>query len=113
MRIAGKLLAACVRGNTMVARVGGDEFALLLPGRCTHDAARIDPSAIAQRLCDRLAQRPLTVRGHPGCSEQVTLSIGVAAWRPDEGPGSWYGRADAALYAAKRCGRNRVFIEVA
>jgi len=113
LRIVGKLLAACVRGGTMVSRVGGDEFALLLPGRRMHDTARIDPSRIAQRLCDRLAQRRLAVRGHPGCSEQVTVSIGVAGWRPDEDPGSWYARADAALYAAKRSGRNRVVIEAA
>ena len=41
----------------------------------------------------------------------VTMSVGVAAFRPGEHPGDLIARADAALYGAKRLGRNRVCVE--
>jgi diguanylate cyclase (GGDEF)-like protein len=50
------------------------------------------------------------VRGHPEASERITLSIGVAGWHAGESGAEWYARADAALYEAKRRGRNRVSI---
>jgi diguanylate cyclase (GGDEF)-like protein len=110
LRITGEVLKAAVRRDTLVARLGGDEFALLLPGAIAHYLVRIETVAIARRLCARLAQRPLTVRGHPERRERITLSIGLAGWRPGESPADWYARADAALYAAKRGGRNQVAV---
>ena len=105
LRIVGEVFLANVRRDGLVARVGGDEFGLLLPGASPHYAA-----AIAIRLGERLASRPLVVRGHPEVSERITLSIGVAAWRAGESSTGWYARADAALYEAKRSGRNRISI---
>ncbi len=110
LRITGEVLKAAVRRDTVVARLGGDEFALLLPGSTAASPITIETRAIAARLCARVAQRPLTVRGQPGRRERITLSIGLAGWRPDERPADWYARADAALYAAKRDGRNRVVV---
>jgi diguanylate cyclase len=106
--ITGEVLKAAVRRDTVVARLGGDEFALLLPGPTADYPVKIETAAIARRLCARIAQRPLTVRGHPERRERITLSIGLAGWRPGESPVDWYSRADAALYAAKRGGRNQV-----
>jgi diguanylate cyclase len=106
LRIVGEILLAQVRRDSVVARVGGDEFGLLLPGAGSHYAA-----SIATRLCDLLANRPLVVRGFPELSERVTLSIGVAAWHADESSAEWYARADAALYEAKRRGRSRVALD--
>jgi diguanylate cyclase len=105
LRIVGEVLLANVRRDSVVARVGGDEFGLLLPGASPHYTA-----GIAIRLCELLASRPLVVRGLREAVERITLSIGVAAWQAGDGSAGWYARADAALYRAKRSGRNRVSI---
>ena len=105
LRIVGEVLLANLRRDSLVARVGGDEFGLLLPRASPHYTA-----GIATRLCERLASRPLVVRGLPEVSERVTLSIGVAGWHAGDSSAEWYARADAALYEAKRRGRNRVSI---
>jgi diguanylate cyclase len=105
LRIVGEILLAHVRRDSLVARVGGDEFGLLLPGASPHYTA-----AIAKRLCELLASRPLVVRGFPEVSERITLSIGVARWHAGESSAEWYARADAALYEAKRRGRNGISI---
>lgn len=105
LRIAGEVLLANVRRDGVVARVGGDEFGLLLPGTCAAYTA-----AIANRLCQLLASRPLVVRGSAKVIERITLSIGVAAWHAGESSAGWLARADAALYQAKRHGRNGISI---
>jgi diguanylate cyclase len=92
LRIVGEVLLANVGRDSLAARVGGDT------------------AAIATRLCELLASRPLVVRGHPDAIERITLSIGVAGWHAGESSAEWYARADAALYEAKRRGRNRVSI---
>jgi diguanylate cyclase len=105
LRIVGEILLAQVRRDSLVARVGGDEFGLLLPG------ASLDyTAAIAARLCQVLAARPLVVRGLPDVGERITLSIGAAGWHAGENSAEWYARADAALYEAKRAGRNCISI---
>jgi diguanylate cyclase len=105
LRIVGEVLLANVRRDSLVARLGGDEFGLLLPGASPHYTA-----GIAIRLGELLASRPLVVRGHPEVIERITLSMGVAGGHPGESRAKWYARADAALYQAKRRGRNRVSI---
>jgi diguanylate cyclase len=105
LRIVGEVLRANVRRESLIARVGGDEFGLLLSAASPDYAA-----GIAKRLCQLLASRPLAVRGHPEVIERITLSIGVAGWRAGESSTRWYARADAALYEAKRSGRNRISI---
>jgi diguanylate cyclase len=105
LRIVGEVLLANIRRDSLVARVGGDEFGLLLPQASPHYTARI-----ATRLCQLLASRPLLVRGHPEVIERITLSIGVAAWHAGESSARWFARADAALYEAKRRGRNCISI---
>jgi PleD family two-component response regulator len=52
------------------------------------------------------------VRGQPEIIERFTLSIGVAASHAGESSGRWFARADAALYQAKRGGRNRVVFDI-
>ncbi len=79
-------------------RVGGEEFVVLLPGAVAADAA-----ALAERIRVAVSQEP--IEGVP-----VTISIGVAASEPGE-PFDYdalFAVADAALYKAKREGRNRV-----
>lgn len=88
-----------LRKHDFVSRYGGEEFAAVL----------IDTTlAQAEMLCRRLLDnvRALTVR-HGGHEIRITLSLGVAALGPGESSASWLARADAALYKAKRSGRNR------
>lgn len=106
LRVVGELLLANVRRDSVVARVGGDEFGLLLPRARLHYAA-----GIAARLRGLVASRPLAGRGHPEVVERITLSIGVAGRQAGESGAEWYARADAALYRAKRRGRNGIGID--
>jgi diguanylate cyclase len=105
LRIVGEVLLAHVRRDRLVARVGWDKFGVLLPRASPHCTA-----AIATRLCELLATRPLVVRGCPEVVERITLSSGVAVWHAGESSAEWYARADAALYQAKRRGRSRVSV---
>jgi diguanylate cyclase len=107
LRIVGEILLANVRRDSLVARLGGDEFGLLLPGAGSPYAA-----AVAIRLCQALASRPVILRGHPEVSERITLSIGMAGWQAGDSSAGWYARADAALYRAKRSGRNWVALDI-
>lgn len=103
LRDIGALLQQTVRGGDIVARTGGEEFTILLP-----DAGSAGAFQLASRLCERIRARPFVVGGR---QIAVTVSVGVAA-----ALGSVVGRqghdlklrADQALYAAKRMGRDRV-----
>ena len=80
-----------------LARWGGEEFAVLLP-QTDLEAAHL----VAGRICRSLAQN---VFERVGC---VTASFGVAMYQTGESASALLGRADDALYRAKRNGRNRV-----
>ena len=94
--IARRMLEA-VRGTDIVARWGGEEFVIML-GDCGLGEAM----AIAEKIRTQVANTPFR---HVGT---VTVSIGAAELRADEGLEPWLARADAALYEAKRSGRNAV-----
>ncbi|AOX99713.1 GGDEF domain-containing protein [Jeongeupia sp. USM3] len=95
-------LQALSRQSDLVARIGGEEFAILMPE--TTLAAATDA---ATRYCEAIAA--LSVR-HGGSTLGITASFGVAAMRHDADPSAaaTFAQADAALYRAKHCGRNRV-----
>ncbi len=98
-RFADMLRVEC-RQSDIVGRLGGEEFALLLP-ETGLDAAR----ALAERLTR--ACRALTVTARDGAGIRSSCSIGVSERRSDdENIESVLRRADAALYAAKRGGRD-------
>lgn len=82
----------------MVARVGGEEFAVILPNTGA-DGAR----EVAERMRAAVAHANWLAR-------PATISIGVATLQADEAACSLYARADAALYQAKAAGRNRVVL---
>jgi len=96
--LLAQVLKGAVRSFDVVARNGGDEFALLLP-----NTGKSEALALAQRLRDELAQQPL--RG-----AELTASIGVASRDKDLDldAAALVKASDEALYRAKRAGRNRV-----
>nr|WP_282452592.1 GGDEF domain-containing protein [Lysobacter sp. CAU 1642] len=97
----GKLLRDQCRGEEFAGRIGGEEFALLLPGTAKQEAMRF-----SERLRQSIAAQELMEDGEP---MTFTASFGVAVVRATDGSADvFYGRADAALYEAKRLGRNRV-----
>jgi diguanylate cyclase (GGDEF)-like protein len=101
LRELASVLRDTVRAVDVAARWGGEEFALLLPAT---DAA--GATQVAERAREALEQR--TILTQEGDAVQVTASFGVAAY-PDHGSGDdLLAAADAALYEAKRLGRNRV-----
>ncbi len=92
------------RAEDIVARMGGEEFALVLPGTVLADAV-----TLAKGLCDRIAISSLQVDGAP---LTMTASFGVSAISErDTCLTDIVVRADRALYRSKRSGRNRVDVE--
>jgi diguanylate cyclase (GGDEF)-like protein len=99
-----RLFAEERRSEDIVARVGGEEFALLLPGTNLRDAM-----ALADQLCEKIGSTPidLTTVGLP-----MTSSFGVATISDnDTSLDDMTRRADRALYRSKRAGRNQVDLE--
>ncbi|MCP5151645.1 MAG: GGDEF domain-containing protein [Ectothiorhodospiraceae bacterium] len=99
LKAVGQVLARCTRASDVVGRFGGEEFLCLLPGTNAEQAL-----VLADKLRVRLAE---TRFRHRDDTVQVTVSIGVAAFTAGEAPDAVIERADVALYAAKRGGRNR------
>lgn len=90
------VLSGCARVIDSVARVGGEEFAVILPNTDAEGAQEV-----AERM--RIAVAQSNWLGQP-----TTISIGCATLQAKEDAVGVYARADAALYAAKAAGRNRV-----
>jgi two-component system cell cycle response regulator len=89
------------RGTDIVARVGAEEFALMLPE--TNEAAA---AIVAERLRSLIESHS---KIFPGKNTQISVSIGVVSATPDMPTFEvMLKRADEALYEAKRCGRNQV-----
>jgi diguanylate cyclase (GGDEF)-like protein len=117
LRTIGRLMQAELRkGGDLAARYGGEEFCVILPGVAAarplggagEPAPETGATALAERLRRRIASFPFPL-GPADAPVHVTVSIGVASWpNGAEGLDELVGRADAALYAAKRAGKDRV-----
>ncbi|WP_324617721.1 GGDEF domain-containing protein [Microvirga pudoricolor] len=104
-RFGAILAAAARRPDDVAARYGGEEFALILPDTNAAGAAEV-----ARHVSGMLAAAGIP---HPrGLEGLVTVSIGIATALPDAlpEPSALVAQADAALYGAKRAGRNRFAI---
>ena len=101
LRAVGAALKSALRGSDVCCRCGGDEFVVLLPETPLEGARHV-----AESLRRRLARLAVA---RPEGAIRVTASVGVAAARPGELDGEGLvARADAAMYRAKRAGRNAV-----
>lgn len=96
----GRLLRARVRGHDTAARLGGEEFAVLLP-----ETDLAGARALAEELRAAVEQQPVE---YLGAVIQTTVSIGCVQFEPaDVDPAALVRRCDEKLYAAKAAGRNR------
>ncbi len=102
LQFVARTMRECVRNIDIVARLGGEEFAVLCPEQSEDEAA-----IPAERIRERLASTRLKLSS--GTEVGVTTSIGIAMFpRDGETQESLVDAADQALYEAKRTGRNRV-----
>jgi diguanylate cyclase (GGDEF)-like protein len=102
LKHVASLLATGIRSTDTVARMGGEEFIVLLP-----DTSREGALALAEKLRQLLKSHPLA---HEGWALALTASFGVSGLDKDQ-QGSFdsiYAAADRALYVAKQLGRDRV-----
>lgn len=96
--------AAVLRRGDLFGRIGGEEFALLLPG-CKPDLAE----QIGERLQREVQRLSFTAPG--GKRFSVTISLGVTYLKAEDADlGAMFARADAAMYTAKRLGKNQVIV---
>ena len=101
IRAAGAALAGAIRELDLAARYGGEEFAVVLPGSRLADA---------RRTAERMRQAVSTIESPTPAGElaHVTMSFGVAEFPMYASLDALVAAADAALYQAKRGGKNQV-----
>lgn len=100
LKAVGKALKDHTRYHDVVARLGGEEFAIVAPN--------MDESALSQ-FAERVRQAIAAINiSVDNVHLRITTSVGVAAWSGGENAEALYQRADRMLYQAKRLGRNRV-----
>jgi diguanylate cyclase (GGDEF)-like protein len=104
LKHVAKLLRGSVREVDSLARFGGEEFVVLMPG-----ASLVQAQPMAERLRERLCTTPLVVAD---TTVPLSISIGIAQWRGgEEDLSQLLVRADTALFRAKDQGRNRVVLD--
>jgi diguanylate cyclase (GGDEF)-like protein len=94
---AAERIRSVVRSADIACRIGGDEFAVVLP-----ESALQDADQLYRRISQAVSTRGI---GHVG---RLYLSAGVADLRPDDDSVTFFERADHALYRAKDTGKGRV-----
>jgi diguanylate cyclase len=106
LRLVAMSMKQNVKGLDTAARFGGEEFAIILPS-CDMRGAL----SVAEKIREGVMQRELVKRSTGENLGRVTVSLGVATLRRGDQPTDIIERADKALYAAKKTGRNRVVCE--
>ena len=105
LKLVGATLVGCIKGQDTAARFGGEEFAVLLPNTKIEHAVRV-----AEILRQTIAGKEITNKMTREKLGQINFSIGATEYRAGEMLADCIERADQALYAAKKNGRNRVEI---
>ncbi len=98
LQTIAKLMSGRLRDTDYIARFGGDEFVILLPGTSADDAR-----AVGQGFCDAVKRCGFHSRGQ---SVDVTLSIGIAQLQEGDNSEALFERADVAMYEVKDGGRD-------
>src|ERR1700752_336653 len=106
LRLVAMALKQTVKGQDIAARYGGEEFAIILPNTTLRSAV-----TVADHIRRAVMTKELMKRSTGEHLGRITVSVGAATLRKDDSGSSLIERADNALYAAKRYGRNRVMCE--
>ena len=106
LQLVAGIIDASIRDTDVAARYGGEELAVILPGTRLRDAA-----SLAERMCAELRTRRLVEPTSHEELARITLSIGVAAFEPENPLERLVTRADQVLYGAKEGGRDRVVVD--
>ncbi len=103
LSLIAKFITAKLRTVDFVARLGGEEFVMILPETTEQQAARV-----LDKIRDSISKMPFKFNNKP---LQITVSFGISQFVADDTMESVFERADKALYAAKTHGRNQTRIE--
>ena len=103
LRMVAATIKESVKGRDLVARIGGEEFAVLLPNTPMDGAMKL---ANDMRLS--FEGLDLKKRNTGESLGKITLSFGVTTYQPNEDSKDFVNRADGALYKSKKTGRNKV-----
>lgn len=106
LRLVALSVKQNVKGQDLACRYGGEEFAIILPDTTLRAAV-----TVAEHIRRAVMTKELIKRSTNENLGRITISLGVATFRPVDTVASLYDRADRCLYAAKRNGRNRVVCE--
>jgi len=106
LRLVASALKQAISEQDVIARFGGEEFAVLLP-----NTAMLQAVGVADTIRRTVMSRELKKKSTGEILGRVTISIGVSALQPGDDINALIERADRCLYAAKRSGRNRVVCE--
>jgi diguanylate cyclase len=103
IRYVAQICAASAPKDALAARIGGEEFALMLPA-----TARAEAHALAEQMRLAMRQRRITRKSTGDTIATITASFGVAETQPIDNAATLLARADQHLYAAKTNGRDQV-----
>ena len=106
LRLVSMTMREQVKRKATLARFGGEEFGIVMP-----ETALADARAIAEEIRHSILNRELVKRSTGESLGKITVSVGVAAYRPGESATMLLERADQCMYAAKRAGRNRTLTD--
>jgi diguanylate cyclase len=107
LKLVARTLSDSVKGRDTPARFGGEEFSIILPRTNLKQAV-----FVANEIRSAVIRRRIIAKESGAQYGNLTLSFGVAEYRPEEPIGDLIRRADAALYHAKHAGRDRVSTEL-
>jgi diguanylate cyclase len=102
IKTLASVISRSVKGGDTAARYGGEEFAIILPNTKMDDALQL-----MEKVRKQFGESSLVIRGTGQKIGKVTASFGVSQMVAEEDPQALLSKADAALYEAKKTGRNK------